>query len=906
MLRYCLTWLCTVAISASLLFGLTGCQSSGRPEQHANKVQLTPSDPFLTQAQAQKRRSIIGKVSYDVYLDLTDSEASGYVGRVSIHLTMNPGNKPLLLDFQQGQIHRLLVNGQFLEPEYNNQFLKLPHKHLKTGENIVEVEFTHSYSNGSNHQGLVKFNDPEDGLNYLYTQPGIYATSQILPVFDQPDLKASYKLTVKAPAQWQVISQVRERQAIGGGPERWWYFPETRPISPHAFSVFAGPFKTWKYEQDQLPIRLLVRQSFSDSYSDSLNNEQPPHLLFEAVDQARTFYQQYFEQLYPFFKYDIIALPVDVSGTDLTSANRVLHEHSLLPQHSADLPETLQYLFEHMAHSWLGGSVSPEWWDDQWLWDGLARYLSYLALSETMSQHQSHNRTQSKTRINADISDFSWPMFHTRVKQPAYLYDQLPAAQPLRHDITLNSQAAQSRHFQTNKAAAVVQLLHHKLGDDAFRLALQQFLQQYEDSTTRAKTFFDLIESSFGQSLKHWKKQWLDTTGVPTVTSSYQCKKGQLSSLQIHQTEGRKGSQQVHVGLFRNKQSTLQRYRTLPVAIEGKITKIDLPGQLPCPDFVYPNVDDKGYMQVQLDDLSLKTILKQSFAETLMQTMMDYPIYQQSASIQSTISYATTRLPEENNPYRLKNQLTGLKQLSDQLFRLKSANPAVQTVSNHWLLTLEELAWQQLNIAEPDSPRQNLWFDFFVHIAHTDDSVMHLKRLLNGHWDIDGLQLDTERRWQIIIRLNAFSGKTAKGSWELARREYHNNRSADATRMYRMADAIRPDSLVKNQWLNRLEYLNGEEALDVSRVLLPASQYSLTPALRQSVFAALMNNESGRSPTELDQMIRYLLNECSVNGVQQLQSFSTNKAMSLYRISIETQLRQARQCLDLPKTAVLK
>ena len=887
MLRYCLTLFSPVfirvVISIALLTGLTGCQSSDRPEQHAHKVPVTVSEPSLTRTQAQQRKAMIRQANYDVYLDITDEEASEYTGRITIHLDLHKADKPLTVDFQQGQVHRLLVNSNRLTPDYNGQFLTLPRKSLKIGENTIEIEFTHAYSNSSNSDtGLTKFTDPEDNNHYLYSQPGVYATSQILPLFDQPDIKASYRLTVKAPPQWQVITQTLERQAVSGGPERWWYFPETRPVSPHSFSLQAGPFKISRYEQGKLPTRLLLRQSFHD--------ESNPRKLFATVDNARVFYQQYLQQPYPFFKYDIVALPVDVLNAEMTSASVVLNEKYLLPQDSADLPETRQHLLEHLAFSWFGGSVSMDWWSDQWLMDGLSRYLSYMALA----------------RSETESSGESWSLFHNQVKQPAYFYDQLPAAKPLRHTVDINSVAAQNSDIKANKAAAVLQLLHHNLGDDAFRQALQRLLQQYTDSSTRAQTFFELIHSTSGQPLKNWEKQWLDTTGVQTVSASYQCKKGSLSSLQVDQPYPGKRSQIVHVGLFKNSHSSLQRYRTLPVTLDGKSTKVDIPGQQPCPDFVYPNVDDKGYVRVQLDEKSLKTILKEAFSEPLTQTLIDSHLYQPPVSVEFAMTYATARLPDETTAWRLKSQLSGLKQLSDQLFRLKSANPAVQTVNSHWLLTLEELAWQQLNIAEPGSPIQSLWFDFFLHIAHTDDSAMQLKRLLEGHWEISDLQLTPARRWQIIIHLNTFTGKAAKNSWDLARREYQKHRSPTTTRLYQMADASRPDTLVKSQWLNRLESLPWLDADAISRVLFPASQYSLVPALRQSIFTALLNNQPERSSPMLNQLISNLLNECSANGIQQLQTFSDNRTLSPNQLYIQAQLQMAKQCQHLPKNAVIK
>ena len=142
----------------------------------------------------------------------------------------------------------------------------------------------------------------------------------------------------------------------------------------------------------------------------------------------------------------------------MTSASIVLNEKYLLSQYSSGLPETRQQLLEHLAHSWFGGSVSMDWWNDQWLLDGLARYLSYMALARTETDTLSKTASGEKS---GEKSDESWSMFHNQVKQPAYFYDQLPAAQPLRHTEDSNIMAVRNNDITVSKAAAVLQLLHH-------------------------------------------------------------------------------------------------------------------------------------------------------------------------------------------------------------------------------------------------------------------------------------------------------------------------------------------------------------------------------------------------------------------------------------------------------------
>ena len=877
-------WLACLASCALVASCLSGCSSgqvgSARTEQRSDKPVAIQSQPSLTKDLAQQRKAMVKKAGYEVYLDLSDETSTHFTGRIAITLSLYKPDKPLLLDFQQGQIHRLLINSKAMQPDYNGQFLTLPRKHLNAGENLVEIEFSHDYSH--TRSGLTRFRDPQDASHYVYSQPGVYATSQIVPVFDQPDIRASFKLTVKAPAQWQVVSHSPERQAIGGGAQRWWYFPETRAISPADFSLQAGPFKIWQGGDQQLPLRIMVRQS----QEETINHQQ----LFASINQAQGFYQALFEQPYPYFKYDIVALPVDNAFPDLASTSLLLHEKKLLPEASQDWPETRQAIFEHIAHGWTGGNTGVIWWDEQWLMDGLARYLSYLAMANTSQQARSD----------------SWTQFYNQVKQPALFMDQLPGSLPLRQNVERNLAASDNRNIRANKAAAVIQLLHHLLGEEAFRQGLQQFLQQHSDDNIQVSAFFEQLQATSGQSLKNWEKQWLDTTGTQTITADYQCEQGTLSKLQIHQVKSGKRSQLFHVGLFKDKQNILQRYRTLPVMLDGKTTRVDIPGKQPCPDFVYPNVDDKGYVHVQLDAAAMKTALHSHFGEPLMQTAIWQHLFHQPDSIPTIIQYVSSNLPAETDAYQLKTRLAFLQQLSDQLLMLKATNPAVQTISGHWLLALEELAWQQLNIAEPDSPLQNLWFDFFLHIAHTDEGALQLRNLLDGRWDITGLTINQVRRWQIIIKLNAFSDKAARYSWNYVRTERDKDTSGNAEFMVQLADASRPDTLKKNQWLAHLEHMPTAEAEALSKVLFPAMQYPLVPALRKNLFTALLNSQPKQSRPVYDQMVRYLLNECSANGIQQLERFSKNQQLSENQPAIQAQIQRAKQCNQLPKTAAFK
>ena len=70
--------------------------------------------------------------------------------------------------------------------------------------NVVVVDADCSYSNTG--EGLHRFVDPVDGEVYLYSQFETADAKRVFACFDQPDLKATFDVTVTAPARWEVVS----------------------------------------------------------------------------------------------------------------------------------------------------------------------------------------------------------------------------------------------------------------------------------------------------------------------------------------------------------------------------------------------------------------------------------------------------------------------------------------------------------------------------------------------------------------------------------------------------------------------------------------------------------------------------------------------------------------------------
>jgi aminopeptidase N len=245
----------------------------------------------LSQVDAAHRSAMVGDVAYELFVDLTNSD--GYTGRANIAFKAVAATRPLTLDFSGGTVDELEINGKRIDADYNGAFIALPAGAIVDGENEVRIAYRRPYSTDGS--GLYRFVDPEDDRPFVYSYLWPYYANRLFPAFDQPNLKATYELTVRAPRDWTVVSAARETSVETEGHAAVWTFPPTERFSTYIFSLHAGPYTVWEDRAGDVPIRLFARQSLA------------PHVPVEEwLDVTRrglAFYGDYFDIPYPFHKY---------------------------------------------------------------------------------------------------------------------------------------------------------------------------------------------------------------------------------------------------------------------------------------------------------------------------------------------------------------------------------------------------------------------------------------------------------------------------------------------------------------------------------------------------------------------------------------------------------------------------
>src|SRR5262245_655976 len=156
-----------------------------------------PARDVLTQVEAETRAAHVSDVRYEIRLDLTRG-AETYHGDTTVHFKF-AGEGDTFLDFRGKRIERFEVNGGELDAAllWTGFRLTVPADALAP-DNVVRVVYENEYDHTGD--GLHQFIDPEDGEEYLYSNFEPYESHRLFPNFDQPDLKASYALTVTAAA----------------------------------------------------------------------------------------------------------------------------------------------------------------------------------------------------------------------------------------------------------------------------------------------------------------------------------------------------------------------------------------------------------------------------------------------------------------------------------------------------------------------------------------------------------------------------------------------------------------------------------------------------------------------------------------------------------------------------------
>ncbi|MBR5950414.1 MAG: aminopeptidase N, partial [Actinomycetaceae bacterium] len=331
----------------------------------------------LTRNEAHLRAAAINTHNYRIALDLTNSNQH-FTSITEIDFSATEGASTFL-DLVAYSVESLELNGENLDISIYDG-ARLPLENLQA-ENTVRVVATMDYSHTG--EGLHRYTDPQDGEVYVYSQFEVADARRAFATFEQPDLKARFTFTVDAPANWTVLSNAPVAYVEETGEAKRWSFEETKPISTYITGIVAGPYEGVKGEPyisrdgREIPLAVYVRKSLAQ-YLDADE-------ILNITRHGFQFYENAYDFPYPFRKYDQIFCPEFNAGAMenaglVTIAERYVFKDR--PDNFVVERRAITILHE-LAHMWFGDLVTMKWWDDLWLNESFAEYMSYLATAAT-------------------------------------------------------------------------------------------------------------------------------------------------------------------------------------------------------------------------------------------------------------------------------------------------------------------------------------------------------------------------------------------------------------------------------------------------------------------------------------------------------------------------------------------
>ena len=701
----------------------------------------------LTQEYANWRSQIVSEPDTLLSLSLSEDQKE-FAGNELLEFKVTGHPQDIALDFFQGTILNFSVNGRVQPVQYNGYFLVLPASALVEGVNTVAISFSHPYA--SNSEGLARFKDPEDGSVYTYTDFEPYNANHMFPCFDQPDIKGTYSLKVEVPSNWQVISAVREasRDTVSPGRAQW-VFPKTLPFSTYLISLHCGPYVMWTSQSGSIPLRLFARKS--------LSKYVPYEDWFKITQEGLEFYQKYFDRPYAFAKLDQILVP-DFNWGAMENVAAITFAEKLVKRGTPTFEdrEGMAWTILHeMAHQWFGDLVTMKWWNDLWLNESFATFMSTLAM-------------EKNTEFNK-----SWTSFYGAEKQWAYWTDQLVVTHPIKDKVPDTEQAyANFDGISYGKGASVLKQLRFYVGENGFQEGIDNYIRLHAFGNATLEDFISAIETSSHTNLKDWPKQWLETAGTDVLAADYACDKNKITKFQIVQTAPEDHQvlrdHKTVVALLNEKGGNLAVYASQPVQYNGPTPVPTFIGKA-CPAMVYPNYQDEDFVKVILDPKTIDTAqkkfgeIKDPFLRLMFWGALWDMVRDGKLPVQTYLTFVQKYLAPETDLKILDTVLPTLYGFSSGpsesvVYYLPKDSDDDIAFRRTEIDKLEYFLWDKVISSPAASDLQKRWFDAYVRVAESPHAVATLQGLLeNSPSPVPGFDLDQDRRWAAIVQINSIN-----------------------------------------------------------------------------------------------------------------------------------------------------
>ncbi|XP_055622223.1 aminopeptidase N isoform X2 [Toxorhynchites rutilus septentrionalis] len=543
-------------------------------------------------------------------------ERSTNNGTVTIDVMRDPSyadqNLPIILDLNQIEILSSRVLGvDGYDIPFNAHYgannlsydIKL-HERTEHSQNVtIVLEFESTLSDTL--QGFYRGYFLKEHTNgkswFASTQFSPIDARRAFPCFDRPDLKATFDISLVHPEEKKMVLSNMEH--VRTTVSRPGFLREDFEVTPR-MSTYLVAFIVSDLQMVQSSVGFTPQINIWTRPEVSRMTKYVHQLTMKILP----FLERYFDLKFNLKKIDMVAVP-DFGFSAMENWGLITFRESalLVPEDnnkssSAKHIEGVASVVAHeLAHQWFGNLVTPRWWNDLWLKEGFATYMSYECL---------------------DFAEKKWRVSESFVQselQKAFDKDSDRNSHPISFPVNRGSDIR--RIFDPisySKGAAVIRMMSSFLGPDAFKAGIAEYLKKYQYDNAEQEDLWETLTMSghkYGTlpdtlDVKEIMDTWTLQPGYPVITAQRIGAKQLRISQQRYLLPSKDSTDDtrwyVPITIVTKSSPSKDAIPALWLSYENKTIDVDIEADEG--DFVYLNVDRTGYYRVNYDYASWKKL----------------------------------------------------------------------------------------------------------------------------------------------------------------------------------------------------------------------------------------------------------------------------------------------------------
>ncbi|WP_457288638.1 M1 family aminopeptidase [Pedobacter sp. UYP24] len=635
------------------------------------------SDPKVETGVSRKlaiyRKSVLSNINYNLSFHIPKVKTDSINASEVLTFHLNDTRYQLQLDFREisSKLKHLEVNGKAITINHIEEHLIIPARALLKGNNNIQLDFVAG-------EGALNRN-----ADYLYTLFVPDRARTVFPCFDQPDLKATYTLTLEIPADWKAITNARLNEVISSAERNTFHYQESDTLSTYLFAFAAGKFDLAQGQTGSYQSDFLYRETDTAKINSSLPE------VFRLHDHALKYLEGWTGIPYPFQKFGFIAIP-DFQFGGMEHAGNIQYKASALFLDGGATKDQFNarnnVIAHETAHMWFGDMVTMNWFTDVWMKEVFANFMA-------------DKSTESIT--GKAVFDLKFLVDHFPL---AYGIDRTTGSNPIRQQLdNLKDAGTMYGNIIYHKAPIMMRQLERLMGKDKFQEGVRVYLNKFRNKNASWPDLIGILDEYTPQDLKKWNKVWVNEPGRPVFDYAMESESGKISKFSIRQKSeygsSRVWPQLVEITLYYPGSS-----KELSVNLNALDVELKAAVGLEVPAFVVFNSSGQGYGVWPLDSAMFNGIYQ-----------IENPVSRASSYISI---YENMLAGRAINPKQaLDLFITGLSKEKEEL-NLKLITGYISNI--YWIFIdakereayateLESALWSGVGSAEPSNNRKILF-----------------------------------------------------------------------------------------------------------------------------------------------------------------------------------------------------